>query len=551
MRAIQPACHELDANLNYSGLQSWFALLARLDGAGAGTTETFNIDGETWHSKIYFTEGGLLPPEGGETPAGTEIDFETIREPRVKVWRDPEEDPIGQQGFNAHVRPRWQNLQAERDDGTKVDIAVPPGFEGISVRVQGSNIDFERYPDLFRTAIAVHRVARRHTDEIHPTSNISDLAVYVRMLKEQSGPVHARDGPIARMGHLLEGDRRGYRKTVQNDEDASGRDLPGYYHTVTLGPERVREVFPEAAYPFEAKHYYAKHALSVPEDEPLHHPKVEVAYQTSRHDGTVHWDDLDKLRGELEHALQSILASAGIDLSPDQSGGNGGDETRGAFRRDPYFPANVRASPEPTQLDLTTIKTTQHSIVMTELRDGLSPIKEETLRTAVTDGGTISPTKIAEDGDFHINAVYRALRSMDEMLERSYGEIQLKSRWIAELVSDALSDAEKALRRGMDATAKAKHHEGTNDDRAALVAWAAKHEIDLQDAANPGKDAVIEMRQAGKDIQDKARELKEAFRLWKKAGLPEQRFREAKLRDAHGRSARVWQYLDADAAKPK
>jgi len=42
---------------------------------------------------------------------------------------------------------------------------------------------------------------------------------------------------IAGLAHLLENDRQGFRKLVQNDDDEQGRNLPGYYHTVTLGPD--------------------------------------------------------------------------------------------------------------------------------------------------------------------------------------------------------------------------------------------------------------------------------------------------------------------------
>lgn len=45
------------------------------------------------------------------------------------------------------------------------------------------------------------------------------------------------------MGHLLENDREGYRKVVQNDQNERGETLSSYYHTVTLGEKRIREVF--------------------------------------------------------------------------------------------------------------------------------------------------------------------------------------------------------------------------------------------------------------------------------------------------------------------
>lgn len=98
--------------------------------------------------------------------------------------------------------------------------------------------------------------------------------------------MHGRDGPIAKKGHLLEDDRSGYRKVVQNDEDEHGRQLPGYYHTVTLGPERVQEAFPNHELPVEKALLRAREAYERDEDDLLAHPKVSVSYQVSRWDET-------------------------------------------------------------------------------------------------------------------------------------------------------------------------------------------------------------------------------------------------------------------------
>jgi radical SAM superfamily enzyme YgiQ (UPF0313 family) len=66
----------------------------------------------------------------------------------------------------------------------------------------------------------------------------------VRVHWKDSGPIHAYDGPIPSMSHLLESDRAGHRKNVQNDDDEQGPNVSGYYHTVTLGPWRIPEAFP-------------------------------------------------------------------------------------------------------------------------------------------------------------------------------------------------------------------------------------------------------------------------------------------------------------------
>ena len=89
-------------------------------------------------------------------------------------------------------------------------VPVPEGFgEGINVRVDGSNIEFEEYLPLFQRAAEAVDIRRDYFAEPHPYSNVRDAERYVRLNKDVSGPVHARDGPIAQMGHLLENDREG------------------------------------------------------------------------------------------------------------------------------------------------------------------------------------------------------------------------------------------------------------------------------------------------------------------------------------------------------
>jgi hypothetical protein len=100
-----------------------------------------------------------------------------------------------------------------------------------------------------------------------------------------------------------------YRTILTN---VRSQQLPGYYHTVTLGPSRVDEVFPNHELPIEAKHYYAREALDRPSDSPLAHPKLEVAYQQSRWDETLHLtdDNLAQLHEELTEWLYAILNDA-------------------------------------------------------------------------------------------------------------------------------------------------------------------------------------------------------------------------------------------------
>jgi len=168
------------------------------------------------------------------------------------------------------------------------DISPPKGFgDGVNVRISGSNIHFGRYLDL--TQSAFESVGVNEWYFYNPEdSTLIDAERYVRIYENRSGPIHGRAGPIAGLAHLLENDRQGFRKLVQNDDDdEQGRNLPGYYHTSpSLGPRRISETFPAHELPKEIKHYYAREALSLPKSNPLRHPetrcvlpKVEVGWK--------------------------------------------------------------------------------------------------------------------------------------------------------------------------------------------------------------------------------------------------------------------------------
>ena len=109
MKAVEPAWHEYAANLLFAedGLDPYFATDSRVKDGGGSQHARFQADGECWVAKLYFQDSGIVHP-GRTLPSGTEFRLETIREFRLHVSRDSEEDPTGQQSFNAHLAPRWQ-----------------------------------------------------------------------------------------------------------------------------------------------------------------------------------------------------------------------------------------------------------------------------------------------------------------------------------------------------------------------------------------------------------------------------------------------------------
>ncbi|WP_435098496.1 MarR family transcriptional regulator [Halarchaeum sp. P4] len=546
MKTVTPGWHEVAGNLNFSGLEGWFALESAFD--PSDTTRDFTESGERWRATISYQEGNLLPPDGGETPDGTTVDFETIREWRLTIKRHPDEDPVaepavgreGRQRFSAHVRPRWRGQKAEKKNGEVTDIPTPDALgDGLSVRVSGANIDPRRYFPLLRHAVTAFGVNAEHFGGIpgedgygpHETSNVQDAARYVRLDKRQSGPVHGRDGPLARMGHLLENDRTGYRKVVQNDDDDYGTNLPGYYHTVTLGPTRVAEAFPGHELAFEAKHYYAREAADRKPSEPLAHPKLEVAYQVSQMPGdfTLRWNDdgITQLQRELDRVIVSILAEAGLDVAPGDDGDEG-PKRRGPFFRDSYWKPEVsEAGPDPVSLDFARIRDEQESVVVRHLADGgFSPVEWDIAETLVSDGGKVAPEDIAEENDRPLGSVYRALRRLDDFLERSREKIAFESPFVAEMVVDKVRQAREAGKGALETVAKTAEAQrrGVEETASAFIAWASKYDIDIENRDG----ARMRLRMSDDLSKDEIqRRIQRGFELWTDAGRDPATFRGA------------------------
>lgn len=509
---IQPQCHEFDANVlfNEHGLKPFWAADRRVKDGGGSQKSSFEQNGELFNVKLYYQQSGIEHP-GDQTPEGTPFDMEQMREFRIKV--EAHDDDAGQKSFNAHIAPRWPGMVSKSGK----NLSPPEGFgEGVNIRISGSNIHFSRYLDLTRRALDAVGINDWYFFDAYD-STILDAERYVRIYENKTGPIHGRAGPIAGLGHLLENDREGYRKVVQNDSDERGEQLPGYYHTVTLGPRRIEEVFPSHELPKEIKHYYAREALSLPKSNPLRHPKLGVSYQKSIWDGKVGIDELDSLIYELDQTLHSVINDAELAI-------HNGDGS-GPYCSDDYFSADNSLYPNDhvILLDLTRIRQEQESIVIRNLADGgFSPVEWESLQTLVTDGGQVSPSDIADQHDRHIDSVHRALNRLDGMVEKEYNSVSLRSTHVADLVHDAVKEAKQSTRKAVEAGAKAieSARRGIDEATSALVSWAANWDAELDASQDYVKVdfGTLEFEDIS-DARDRIRRaLREGRDLWDAAG---------------------------------
>jgi hypothetical protein len=545
-RCVKPQDHEFTAHFNYIGLDAWFELdsiVKQYDGSYETETDAL---GETWDVTLYYQDSAIIAPRAGVTRNGTTIEHDQIREFRLKVEA---QDELGEKKANFHIRPRWEKMRVNPNDGDEHVLSVPESLveddDAVNVRVSGSNINFCDYGKLLMCAASAVNVSGHHFLESHrhlETSNIQDGAMYVRLDKDVSGPIHARTGPLVQLSHVLEHDRQGYRKLVQNDNTLRGERLPGFYHTATLGPDRVQEIFPRHELPIEAKHYYAREALARPTSSPLRHPKLEVAYQQSRWDETLRLTDanLEQLHEELTEWLYAILNDAGLDL---RAGG-------GTYIEDTYFEAETHTTTASVvSMDLTEVRHEQESVVFKHFSDGLAPSDKDTLEHLVADGGEVSPRDIANETDRHQDTIYDAIGRLGGLVEHQYGEVNLRSTYVSELVADALERADEAVGTAYKTASKAKQaaESGLDEVTQEFIAWTEKHDINYEERGGDlevdlGRidSKTIDTDHGGQKLsssQRVKRAIRKGYDLWTAMGRDETAYRTATVsyeRPKHG-----------------
>jgi len=377
-------------------------------------TRDIELAGETWATCFDYSESGL---DAWDNP---EFQIQNVREfqfyfvakdsPTYEGKRADRDKRV--KGGTITVRPRWPNLTADGEP-----VSVPQyGEPYIDVQVQASNIPHERYLSLVKRVMDAYGIAARYFDQPHPDSHINDLAYYVRLHREDSGPLYAPDGPIARCHTLIQGDRSGYRKHVEDNTK-----LPGYYVTATVEDEKADQLVRGHGLGKELKHYYPNHPDNYEPNQAPYHPKFEVSYQTSRTEQTVRWDDLDDARRELEETILNCLDWCGLATSAESS----------VFVDfDPFW--NIRDTTEArkfVQCPLPKIEDDQEHRVM-QLWGDMTTADRDVTELLLTDGGKVSPQTAAEKTGYTYRTIRTVIQRMEGLIEHTYGEMELSSKKI-------------------------------------------------------------------------------------------------------------------------
>lgn len=451
-RFLEAQCHEFDAFLNFDeyGLRPYYGLTnfrKEHDWINDGKPSvTFEFEGQEWAAVLEYDDQPILPWSDPSYKLETAYLYRIYLVCMDETYDDESADWSQRvKGGTFTVYPRWPDMKKRNDETgeiSKVNGYMDLGQSYLTVRTQASNIDFSKYTDLTAEAFAAFDVPRRYFSNPHESSNVNDAAVYVRPKRDISGPVYAVDGPIARIHQLLEYDRSGYRKHVEDN-----RERPGAQVTTMIDSERASKLIRGHMVGKEVKHYYMRNPDNCSPDQFGWHPKLEVSFQTSITEETIYWDrddalDLEQCRCELEAMLMNVLDWASLDVT-------GGDE----YHEDAYLDPERRQQRSLKLVDcpLPKIESEQENAVMRFWGD-MNGSDREVTELLLTDGGEISPKDAAEKTGYSYRMIRRVVDRLEGFVRHTYGKLEVESDFAAQEMLKRVRSAEEQFRRTIRAT---------------------------------------------------------------------------------------------------
>ncbi|WP_336024617.1 Lrp/AsnC family transcriptional regulator [Halobellus salinisoli] len=451
---IDPQPHEFHAYLKWdcadreNPLRSYFGLRSlqgEHDFEDHGRLRAaVDIDGDEWTVEFGFKESGIAPRDSPTFELDEVREYLTYVYPSAySSWEDAKSEARKRAYFR--ISPRWPDIETK--EGLR-SMSNPCNIEGYDVEVEGSNWDFEQYPQVLQQALSAlaDRQGFRFNshspihpedfapERIHRSSNIVDGELYVRVKEGETGQIIAYDGALHRISLLLAGDREGYAKSVRDDRECSG-----HYHTATIDSRRAGQLVSDHELAKEFKHYYMRNPDAV-EGTALENPKVGVSFQNSIHDGTLYWDDLDQLVKELDESLLNVLDWSNLPTEPDNK----------IFVADDYFAVSGSRRWRKLLPDqLPRIESKQDDQLFATMTQ-MNATDAELVDTLLTDGGKKSPKELAESIGTHLDTIYRALKRLAPLVDHTYGEVQLGSKYIAQELTGYIDAVSESIQSGWE-----------------------------------------------------------------------------------------------------
>ncbi|GGL26173.1 hypothetical protein GCM10009037_07240 [Halarchaeum grantii] len=466
----------------------------------------FQFQGETWRlSRLTYQKGNIEPHEN--------MDFDSTYEFYISVCA---EDGLEEKKASLHITPAWSGMTSKSGKS----IPVPRDFEGLSVDVQGSNLEPDAYPKLVNRVVdeivdtetggRMHRYVAPKL--VHPDSRITQFERYVRIDRQKSKQVVGWEGALKR---LMEFAGREGQKLVYYRDDT---DIEGHLHRVEVDNRAAGKLISGHSLGKKFKHYHPR-TVNDDEDSPLYHPKIGVALDSKKSGGSITWSDRDRLDRELDEALINLLHWSDLPTGPHPW----------IFVEDEYFEVgaedrNIATHPDPTP----ELRAEQEHLVTRVFSPDAMGDRELDVLEVLTDGGEDQHySEVADSADISTRTLWRALERLEGIVESDNGNLKFVTNHLKKSVHQAVD----SLRSAVETTGRkiANQLSAANlDADSALAKWMNRYGVSFADAAED--DLEIDLGATRYSRKEVAALLRAGHKAWIRAGLGTERFETANLR---------------------
>lgn len=460
-RPVALATHGLGMKLLFDdhGLSPYWGVVSTYEPDHADRLEDFAAVGESWEVVASnHWEGQIAPPEGQDLEGGLYEYSYTVEAI----------DEVGDRDAVIQFRPGFPDA---KNVNSGEDLQALPDDLPESTRVQLITTNLEPAEALeLLEAFAEHIGLNRTyvSGDPHEYSRAYQIERYGRIRREISEDYIVGGGGILDQLANVASDQRG-RGSYKWDHE----EIVGHYQAVATDPETWGMLLPDGReqHGKRIKNYHPANPRGEAGDDPLSHPKVEVALSNEYDlEGSVPFDELEDVLEELDETLYNVVHWAGVPLPPHAGVWVDSDE---------YFDLEPAAfSPELRSNPLPELREEIKKHVETELiRAELSPTQEELL-TVLTDGGAMHYEELAEEGESGTSTVYRLVDKLRSLLTTDDGIVDFADnvtrehvRGIVDKVRETADWATESIRQ------VAEEHDILRKDDGPLTEWMQRHGV--------------------------------------------------------------------------
>lgn len=473
--------HNLKAKLLYQagGLSGYWGLVSAYESDHDETIDQFEAAGHTWEiTECKHWNGGIAPPESADWDTGeddTDGLYEYIYKLEATDVELPEDATSDDTDLNVNFqfKPRYPN--AENVQSGEPISGSHNWPEGLAAHVNSTNLEFHEALQVLHALARTIDLNPWYLTQPHPTvSRITNFEMYVRGDRDViDEKITGTEGKIREIAEYAASEATSGHHSWSTDENE------GHFRKFKGDSYAHELMYPAEEYPaLGQKGYHPKYVrtdIEETEDDPLNHPKFEVSFESSYHDGALTLGELGELRRKMCEVGWNTLHWAGVSLDPDAPHW---------IETDPHFDVDAAPAGRTRNAQITddplpdlrerSIKNTTAAIAETTITDARQRILE-----VLADHGEIHAKDLAEKADVARSTAYRLLDALP-ILQSDNGVISFPDAPTRDTVSELIdrvkgvSDWATDQLAGMEETAKA-----LRDDDGALTKWMQRHGVDL------------------------------------------------------------------------